>query len=162
MCHDGPHARAHDPHTPVLPRVSALIPNVTPQPPWGRACYPCRLSRISRLAPQTNTSLFCALCSHSCAPGNHFPVGHPSSDRSRPSTLNLEFFSDELLEKKVYLIDMSILSILLSPGQDVAPTLDLRCFCCTTLIQIILLEWCFIGVMSTTCILHMQWYAGSL
>jgi hypothetical protein len=29
--------------------------------------------------------------------------------------LNLEFFSDELPEKKVYLIDMSILSILLSP-----------------------------------------------
>jgi hypothetical protein len=30
--------------------------------------------------------------------------------------LNLEFFSDELSEKKVYLVDMSILSILLSPG----------------------------------------------
>jgi hypothetical protein len=29
--------------------------------------------------------------------------------------LNLEFFSDELPEKKVYLVDMSILSILLSP-----------------------------------------------
>jgi hypothetical protein len=29
--------------------------------------------------------------------------------------LNLEFISDELLEKKVYLVDMSILSILLSP-----------------------------------------------
>jgi hypothetical protein len=33
--------------------------------------------------------------------------------------LNLEFFLDELPKKKVYLIDMSILSILLSPGQDV-------------------------------------------
>jgi hypothetical protein len=29
--------------------------------------------------------------------------------------LNLEFFSNELPEKKVYLVDMSILSILLSP-----------------------------------------------
>jgi hypothetical protein len=28
---------------------------------------------------------------------------------------NLEFFSDELLEKKVYHVDMSILTILLSP-----------------------------------------------
>jgi hypothetical protein len=33
--------------------------------------------------------------------------------------LNPEFFSDELPEKKVYLVDMSILSILLSSGQDV-------------------------------------------
>jgi hypothetical protein len=81
----------------------------------AQACYPWQLSRISRLAPQTNTSLFYALCSHSCAPGKDFPVGHPSSNRSRPSTLNLEFFLDELPEKKVYLVDMSILSILLSP-----------------------------------------------
>jgi hypothetical protein len=92
---------------------------VTPQPPRGRACYAWQLSRISRLSPQTNTSLFCALCPHSCAPGINFPVGHPSSNCSRPSTLNLEFFSDELPEKKVYLVDMSILSILLSPSQDV-------------------------------------------
>jgi hypothetical protein len=42
-------------------------------------------------------------------------VGHPSSDCSRPSTLNLEFLLDELLEKKVYLVDMSILSITLRP-----------------------------------------------
>jgi hypothetical protein len=27
--------------------------------------------------------------------------------------------------------------------------------------DVILLRWCFISVMSTTCILHMQWYAGS-
>jgi hypothetical protein len=78
-----------------------------------------RLSRISRLAPQTNTSLFCALYPHSCAPRNNFPVGHPSSNRSRPSTLNPKFLLDELPEKKVYLVDMSILSTLLSPGQNV-------------------------------------------
>jgi hypothetical protein len=29
-------------------------------------------------------------------------VSHPSSDCSRPSTLNLEFLLDELLEKKRY------------------------------------------------------------
>jgi hypothetical protein len=56
------------------------------------------------------------LYAYSYAPKNNFSVGHPSSNRSRPSTLNLEFFSDELPEKKVYLIDMSVLSILLSPG----------------------------------------------
>jgi hypothetical protein len=116
---------------------------VTPRPPRSRACSPgnslgslncpyrstlvfsahfvltrAQLSRISRQSLQINTRLFCALCPHSCAPENNFPIGHPSSNRSRPSTLNLEFFLDDLLEKKVYLVDMSILSILLShrPG----------------------------------------------
>jgi hypothetical protein len=84
-------------------------------PPRGRACYPWQLSRISRLSPQTNTSISCALCPHLCAPRINFLVGHPSSNRSRPSTLNLEFFLDELSKKKVYLVNMSILSILLSP-----------------------------------------------
>jgi hypothetical protein len=45
------------------------------------------------------------------------------------NTLNLEFFSDELLEKKVYLIYMSILSIPLStrPGcHTVTPLEDRR------------------------------------
>jgi hypothetical protein len=84
----------------------------TPVTLW-QGMLPWKLSRIS---PQTNTSLFCALCAHSCTSGNNFPVGHPSSNRSRPSTFNLEFFSNVLPEKKVYLVDMSILSILLSPG----------------------------------------------
>jgi hypothetical protein len=35
---------------------------------------------------------------------NYFPVGHPSSNRSRPRMLNMEFFLDELPEKKVYLL----------------------------------------------------------
>uniref|UniRef100_A0A0D3FGI9 Uncharacterized protein n=1 Tax=Oryza barthii TaxID=65489 RepID=A0A0D3FGI9_9ORYZ len=29
-------------------------------------------------AKQTNTSIFCTLYPHSCAPGKNFPVGHPS------------------------------------------------------------------------------------
>jgi hypothetical protein len=32
---------------------------------------------------------------------------------------------------------------------------------CDVSIVLILVRWCFTGVMSTTCILHMQWYAGS-
>jgi hypothetical protein len=115
MCHDGPHVCTPDPHMPVLPQGSALIPNVTPRPPRGRACYPRQLSRISRLAPHTNTSLFYALCPHSCAPGKDFPVGYPSPNRSGPSTLNPEFLWSEFPEKKLQLVDMSILSILLSP-----------------------------------------------
>jgi hypothetical protein len=42
-----------------------------------------------RLPSQTHTSLFCALCPHSCAPGKDFLVGHLSWNCSRPSTLNL-------------------------------------------------------------------------
>jgi hypothetical protein len=37
---------------------------------------------------------------------------------------------------------------------------DLRYFYCTTLMDVILVRRCFIGVMSTTCILHIQWYIG--
>src|SRR5438132_13495215 len=55
----------------------ALVPNVTPRPLRTGGSYPWQLSRISRLSPQTNTSLSCALYPHSCAPGKNFPVGHP-------------------------------------------------------------------------------------
>jgi len=100
-----------------------------------------------RLPSQTNISLFCAFYPHSCAFGKNFPVGHPSRNCSRPSTLNfgvlsntrvhpgrifrsvthlkiapgqarltLEFFRDRLPKKKLQLVDMSIISIILSPG----------------------------------------------
>jgi hypothetical protein len=35
------------------------------------------------------------------------------------------------------------------------------CFCCTTLRDVILAERCSASVMSTTCILQHEWYAGS-
>jgi hypothetical protein len=89
MCHDGPHVCTPDPHMPVLPRGSALIPNVKPQPPRGQA--------------------------HSWVPGNNFPVGHPSPNCSGPSMLNPRFLWSEFPEKKFQLVDMSILLILLSP-----------------------------------------------
>ena len=62
---------------------------VTPVSLWTGGCHIRQLSRISRLSPQTNTSLFYALCPHSCAPEKDFPVGHPSPNCSGPSTLNL-------------------------------------------------------------------------
>ena len=71
------------PHTGDL--RSALNPGV-PQPSLAGRRY---LSLQRAVATQTNTSLFCALCPHSCAPGKDFPVGHPSSNCSGPSTLNL-------------------------------------------------------------------------
>jgi hypothetical protein len=105
---------------------------VTPRPPCGRDCYSWQLSRISRLAPQINTSLFCALCPHSCTSRKDIPVDHPSSDRSRPSMLNLEFFSDELPKRRYTLL--IILSILLSPepGCHTLNPLEDRCLCQST------------------------------
>ena len=61
-------------------------------PPWGRA----RLHLVAFLGhsqpPQTNNSLFCTLCPHSCAPGKYYPVGHPSLNFSRPNTLKFRVF----------------------------------------------------------------------
>src|SRR5215216_4945699 len=51
----------------------------TPSTPGPGGCHSWQLNRISRLAPQTNTSLFCALFFLTRAhPVTHFPVGHPS------------------------------------------------------------------------------------
>jgi hypothetical protein len=96
----------------------------TPTTPWP-GLLSWQLSRISRLSPQTNTSLSCALCPHSCTLGKYFPVVHPSLNCSRPSMLNLKFFSDELTEKKVCLVDMSSQSILLSSGPTLVQKLPL-------------------------------------
>jgi hypothetical protein len=49
---------------------------------------------------------------------NDFLIRHPSSNWSRPSTFNLKVFADELPEKKLQLVGMSILSILLSHGPE--------------------------------------------
>jgi hypothetical protein len=43
------------------------------------------------------------------------PVGHPSPNRSEPSKLNPDFIWSEFPEKKLQLVDISILSILLNP-----------------------------------------------
>jgi len=94
-----------------------------------------------RLPSQTNINLFYALCPQSCILKKNFLVNHrPTSvfstyfvlTRAHPKRtsrlithpwiislgqahLTLEFFRDRLLEKKLKLIDMSILLIILSP-----------------------------------------------
>ena len=111
------HARAPNPHAPVKPRESALIPFCNVLLPRGQVRL--RLATFLGYRPlsQTNTSLFCTLCPHSCAPGkSFFPVGHPSRNCSRPSTLNLGVLLRLDSRKKLQLIDMSILLILLSLG----------------------------------------------
>ena len=58
-------------------------------PPRGRTRLHLAAYIGHRLPSQTNTSLFCTLCPHSCAPGKNFPVDHPSPNFSGPSTFNL-------------------------------------------------------------------------
>ena len=54
-----------------------------------------------RLSSQINTSRFCTLCSHSCASGKNFPVGHPSPNFSEPSTLNIGVLWRSTFKKEV-------------------------------------------------------------
>ena len=95
------------------PRHASIV---TSRLPEAGPAYIWQLNLGYRLPSQTNTSLFCALCPHSCAPGKNFQVGHPSPNFSESNTLNSEFFRDRLPEKKLQLIGMSILLILLSTG----------------------------------------------
>ncbi len=88
------HACATATHAPVKPRKSALIPfcNVPPPPGWARLHLAAFIGH--RLPSQTNTSLFCTLCPHSCAIGKNFPIGHPSRNCSKlpQSFLEIGFF----------------------------------------------------------------------
>jgi hypothetical protein len=71
-------------------RRSAVIPIVTPSPLLDQRYLLLAALLDHRPSTQTNTSLFCTFCPHSCALGKHFPVGHPSSNCSKQNTLNLE------------------------------------------------------------------------
>ena len=99
--------------------LNPRMPCNVPPPPSPRQGPFTSSSFIGyRIPSQTNTCLFCTLCSHSCAPGNHFSVGHPSPNCSGPNTLNLGVLGDRLPEKKLQLVGMSILLILLSPRPE--------------------------------------------
>jgi len=81
------HACASATHALVKPRESALKPFYNVSPPRDRTRLHLAAFLGYSQSPQTNTSLFCTLCPHSCAPKKYFSVGHPSLNCSRPSTL---------------------------------------------------------------------------
>jgi hypothetical protein len=118
MCHDGPHVCTPDLCTAMLPLGPALIPNITPTTVHP-GMLPLKLSRISRLASHIEICLFCPLSPHCALSGwsTHPPV---AQDQAR---LTLEFFEDELLEKKVKLVFMSILSITITTNTNIASIL---------------------------------------
>jgi hypothetical protein len=81
--------------------TSAGWGDVTCRLPEAGPAYIWQLNLGYRLPSQTNTSLFCAFCPHSCAPGKNFPVGHPSPNFSESSTLNLGVLSRSASGKEV-------------------------------------------------------------
>ena len=91
-------------------KVTTAIPcaacNVPTKPTSGHTrSWSLRLG--SRLAQHINSSLPCAPCTHSCAPGTTSQtVTHPQI-ASSSVYLNLRFLLDGLPEKKVHLVDMS-------------------------------------------------------
>jgi hypothetical protein len=81
------------------------------------------LPKKHRSSPQTNTSLSCVLCPHSCTSGNTSQsVTHPKIALGY-ARLTQRFLRDRLPKNKMHLVGMSILSILLSiePGYHNPP-----------------------------------------
>jgi hypothetical protein len=114
----GPHApytRTPSSHTPMKPRGSALIPFVTPRPLPDRWNLLLAALLDHRPSSQTNTSLLCALCPHSCTlEKTSRSVTHPKIALGQ-AHLTSRFFRDRF-PKKMHLISMSTLLILLSIG----------------------------------------------
>jgi hypothetical protein len=84
---------------------------VTPHPLWVSLIAP---SYGHKLVPQTNTSLFCTFLSSLVRTWEDFPINHPYRIAPDQARLTSEFFAVDLLENKIYLGGMSIVSILLS------------------------------------------------
>jgi hypothetical protein len=114
MCHV-PYTLTPNPHMPVKPRGSTLIPLVTPYPLPDRRYLLLTALYDHILSPQTNTSLLCVFCPHSWAPGK-FLGQSLILNCSKSSKLNLDFFRDRLPKKKMQLVGISTLLILLSLG----------------------------------------------
>jgi hypothetical protein len=103
-----------NPHTPVKPRGSALIPFVTPHPIPGSAVLTPGSSLGSYIVPTYQYEAFVHTLSSLMRTRENFPVGHPSQIAPSQAHLTCRLFRDMLPKKKMYLIDISTLLILLS------------------------------------------------
>ena len=124
-----PYVRAPSPHTPVKPRGSALIPIVTPQPLPGQAVVTSGSSLGSIDCTHRSTLVFSPHFILTHAHPGELPGWSPIPKlRYESSTLNPQVLWGGLPEKKMHLIDMSILSLLLSlgPGSHNHPPLEDR------------------------------------
>jgi hypothetical protein len=98
MCH-APYTRTPNPHTPVKPRGSPLIPLVTPRPIHGPAILTPGSSLGSYIVPTDQHVSFVRTLSSLMCTRENFPVGHPSQIASSQARLTWRFFRDRLPKK---------------------------------------------------------------
>jgi hypothetical protein len=111
-----PYTRTPNPHTPVKPRGSALIPLVTPHPiPRPAVLTPGSLLG-SYIIPTDQHRSFVRTLSSLMHTRENLPDGHPSQIAPSQARLTWRFFQDRLPKKKMHLVGMDTLLILLSLG----------------------------------------------
>jgi hypothetical protein len=81
-----------NPHTPVKPRGSALIPLVTPRPIPGAAVLTSGSSLGSYIVPINQHETFVRTLSSLMRTRENFPVGHPSQIAPSQARLTWRFF----------------------------------------------------------------------
>jgi hypothetical protein len=105
-----------NPHTPVKPRGSALIPLVTPRPILGPAVLTPGSYLESYIVPTDQHESFVRTLSSLMRTRENFSVSHPSQIAPSQARLTCRFFRDRLPKKKMHFVDMITLLILLSLG----------------------------------------------
>jgi hypothetical protein len=105
-----------NPHTPVKPRGSALIPLVTPRPIPRPTVLTPGSSLGSYIVPTDQHESFLRTLSSLMRTRENFPTDHPSQIAPSQAHLTWMFFRDRLPKNKMHLADMSTLLILLSLG----------------------------------------------
>jgi hypothetical protein len=111
-----PNTQTPNPHTPVKPRGSALIPLVTPYPIPGSTVLTPGSSLGSYIVPTDQHESFVCTLSSLMRNRENFSVGHPSQIAPSQARLTWRFFWDRLPKKKMDLICMDTLLIQLSLG----------------------------------------------
>jgi hypothetical protein len=114
----GPYTRTPNPHTPMKPRGSALIPLVTPRPISGPTILTPGSSLGSYIVPTDQHGSFVQTLSSLMRTRENFPVGHSSQIATIQARLTWRFFQDRLPKKKMHLIGIDTLLILLSFGPE--------------------------------------------
>jgi hypothetical protein len=111
-----PYTRTPNPHMPMKPRGSVLIPLVTPYPFPGPAVLTPDSSLGSYIVPTDQHEYFVHTLSSLMRTLENFPVGHPSQIAPSQARLTWRFFQGSLPKKKMHLVCMDTLLILLSLG----------------------------------------------
>jgi hypothetical protein len=113
--HHAPYTQTPNPHTPVKPRGSVLIPPVTPRPIPGPAILTPGSSLGSYIVPTDQHESFVDTLSSLMRTRENFPVDHPSQIAPSQAHLTWMFFLDRLPKKNLHLVGMDTLLIIIKP-----------------------------------------------